>query len=188
MRFSTKALAGALSLLLALSMLWGCDSNSGKEAAKPKPAPMPTAISKAAVGAPAPDFTLTLMSGEQVKLSALKGKVVFVNLWATWCPPCREEMPSMVEFYNLYHEKGVELVAISEDTNREEVTKMLAKLGVAFPVGLDNDRELYQLYGATGVPETHLVDKIGVIRGKKIGPFNWMHPEFHKMVDEELAR
>ena len=141
-----------------------------------------------AVGTPAPDFSLKTLAGQTVRLSDLRGKVVFLNLWATWCPPCREEMPSMVRFYERFRAQGVEIVAVSEDRDPEAVRKFVKAQGVTFSVALDDEKRVYRLYGATGVPETHLIDRKGVLRAFQMGPFDWTAPEVTKRVQELLSR
>lgn len=143
---------------------------------------------KPEVGKPAPDFTVTTLSGAKVRLQELRGKVVFVNLWATWCPPCREEMPSMVRLYQAMRAKGVEIVAVSEDRDRGALEKFVKRQGVTFPVALDQDKRVYGLYRATGVPETHLIDRQGIIRHSQIGPFDWTSPGVVQAVEDLLRR
>jgi len=127
----------------------------------------------AEVGKPAPDFTLRSLDGKSHRLQDLRGKVVFVNIWATWCPPCRQEMPSMVRFYEKMRDRGVEILAVSEDNDGEALKRFVEKNGVSFPVVRDQNRQVYVRYRATGVPETHLIDKAGVIRHSVLGPFDW---------------
>ncbi|GAB4251946.1 peroxiredoxin family protein [Deferrisoma sp.] len=171
-------LGAAFLVLIGL----GC---SGQDA--PSRAGSAGAPAKAEKGHPAPDFELTGFDGKTWRLSDLKGKVVFVNLWATWCPPCREEIPSMVRFYQRYRDRGVEILAVSEDRDPEAVRSMIRKAGMTFPVMMDRDKTVYGLYRATGVPETHLIDKRGVIRHTVIGPFNWEAPEVARAVEQLLA-
>ncbi|GAB6062521.1 peroxiredoxin family protein [Deferrisoma palaeochoriense] len=144
------------------------------------------APAKAEKGRPAPDFELVGLDGTTWRLSDLRGKVVFVNLWATWCPPCRQEIPSMVRFYRRYKDKGVEILAVSEDRDPAAVRAMVMRQAVVFPVLMDRDKLVYGLYRATGVPETHLIDKKGVIRHSVIGPFDWEAPEVDRAVDQLL--
>ena len=139
------------------------------------------------VGAPAPDFALKTLDGTQVRLSELRGKVVFVNLWATWCPPCREELPTMVRFYRAYRDRGVEILAVSEDRDPRAVRKALERYGIPFPVLLDENKRVYNLYRATGIPETHLIDRQGIIRHTVIGPFDWTAPEVARTVEALLG-
>ncbi len=143
--------------------------------------------SKVEVGSPAPDFVLRGLDGTQYRLSDLRGKVVFVNLWATWCPPCREELPSMVRFYQEYHGRGVEILAVSEDRDVGAVRRAILRYGIPFPVLMDEDKRVYNLYRATGVPETHLIDRRGILRRTVIGPFDWTALEVRETVEALLA-
>jgi peroxiredoxin len=135
----------------------------------------------------APDFTLTTLDGTPMRLGDLRGKVVFVNLWATWCPPCREELPTMVRFYERFRERGVEILAVSEDTDPNAVRKMVQRQGITFPVLMDENKRVYNLYRATGVPETHLLDKAGRVLASQLGPFDWTSPAVIAKVEELLA-
>ncbi len=148
----------------------------------------PDQAAKPEVGHPAPDFTLTALDGTRHRLHDLRGKVVFVNLWATWCPPCREEMPSMVRFYQQFKGRGVEILAVSEDTDEGALRKFVEKHQVTFPVLRDEDKRVYQLYRATGIPETHLVNKQGVIEVSTIGAFDWTSPGVVQKVEALLSR
>jgi peroxiredoxin len=133
----------------------------------------------AKVGGIAPDFELPTLGGNSVKLSAYRGKVVFLNIWATWCPPCRDEMPSMEALYQRLKGRQFEMLAVSIDQKREEiVSPFVSKYGLTFPVLLDPDRKTYELYGLTGIPETFIIDKKGVIIFKVVGPQNWIKQEW----------
>lgn len=135
----------------------------------------------------APDFSLQSLDGKQYTLSGLRGRVVFVNFWATWCPPCREEIPSMVKFYNKMKNEGVEILAVSEDTDIEAVRKFVKKYQITFPILMDTKKEAYRLYRATGVPETHLIGKDGAVDSSQIGPFDWTMPDVENSVRRLLA-
>lgn len=148
----------------------------------------PDQAAKPEVGHAAPDFTLTALDGTTHRLHDLRGKVVFVNLWATWCPPCREEMPSMVRFYQQFKDRGVEVLAVSEDTDEEALRRFVEKYQVTFPVLRDENKRVYQLYRATGIPETHLIDKLGVIEVSTIGAFDWTSPGVVQKVEALLRR
>jgi peroxiredoxin len=127
----------------------------------------------------APDFGLSNLVGEYVKLSDYRGKVVFLNIWATWCPPCREEMPSMESLYRKLKGRNFEMLAVSIDQDGEKVVRpFVKKYGPTFPVLLDPDNKTYRLYGLTGVPQTFIVDKNGAVIRKIIGAQNWMNEEW----------
>lgn len=130
----------------------------------------------AEVGKLAPDFTLIDRKSKTWNLSQLRGQVVFVNFWATWCPPCRQEMPSMERLYGLLPADKFKMLAI---LNRDEpafADNLAAMLGVTFPILVDPDNSAGQAYGLTGVPETFIIDKQGVLREKIIGPAQWDSP------------
>lgn len=127
----------------------------------------------AEVGRQAPDFSLSDLNGKVWKLSDLRGKVVFVNFWATWCQPCREEMPSMEALHRDMQGSPFQMLAIlSSDTaaNAEMLAKMV---GATFPILLDSDGTVSSAYGLTGVPETYIIDPEGVLREKFLGPRPW---------------
>ena len=142
---------------------------------------------KVEVGSPAPDFVLRGLDGTEYRLSDLRGKVVFVNLWATWCPPCRQELPTMVRFYQEYKGRGVEILAVSEDRDEGAVRRAILRYGIPFPVLMDENKKVYNLYRATGVPETHIIDRKGILRRTVIGPFDWTAPEVREAVEALLA-
>jgi peroxiredoxin len=120
-------------------------------------------------GSVAPEFDLPALAGGSVKLSDLKGKVVIVNFWATWCPPCLQEMPGLNEIYNEYKDKGVEVLGLTLDEKGLPVTKpILTKLGIDYPI-LESDKSTYQNYGhILTIPFTYIIDRQGVIQKKFI--------------------
>ena len=119
------------------------------------------------------DFTLPDLSGNPVKLSDLRGKIVFLNLWATWCPPCRAEMPSMQTLYERLRGPDFVMLAVAEDTNADDVAAFVKELGLTFPVLLDTDNKLPARFGVTGFPETFVIDREGNVIKHVIGPEEW---------------
>ena len=136
----------------------------------------------AEVGKPAPDFTLVDRKGTTWTLSELKGQVVFVNFWATWCPPCREEMPSMQRLYTMLPKDKFKMLAILTNDDPAVADSFTTKLGVTMPILNDQDNQVAPKYGLTGVPETYIIDKQGVLREKFIGPAEWDSPGFIQMM------
>jgi thiol-disulfide isomerase/thioredoxin len=119
----------------------------------------------ATLSGPAPNFTLQSNSGEQVSLASLKGKVVMVNFWATWCVPCRQEMPHLEALYQRYESLGFELLAVNVEKNQAEgIRKWLADTPVTFPVLLDPDNKVTKLYKVQTMPSTVLVARDGTMR------------------------
>jgi peroxiredoxin len=129
-------------------------------------------------GAKAPDFTLPGLNGEMIRLSDQKGKVVFLNIWATWCPPCVDEMPSMEKLYQQLKGDNFEMIAVSLDQNGSEaVIPFMRKHKLNFTALIDSKGTLKNKYQTTGVPETFIIDKNGIIVEKVIGPRDWATPE-----------
>jgi cytochrome c biogenesis protein CcmG/thiol:disulfide interchange protein DsbE len=129
-------------------------------------------------GLEVPNFTFPDMNGKEVSLSDHRGKVVLVNVWATWCPPCRQEMPSMQSLYEKFKGENFEILAVSIDSEgREAVAPFMRKMNLTFPALLDPGETIRSLYGITGVPESFIIDKQGILVEKIIGPINWATPE-----------
>jgi len=139
-------------------------------------------------GYAAADFTLPDLSGKSHRLSDFRGKVVFLNLWATWCPPCRMEMPSMEALYQKFRERDFVMLAVAEDEGgAAAVGPFVRELGLTFPVLLDPDATLAPRYGATGYPETFIIDRNGQVVNHTIGPAEWDSAEMVKFIEKLLA-
>ena len=115
-------------------------------------------------GAKAPDFSLPVLGGGTVSMAALKGKVVVVNFWATWCPPCLKEMPMLSELHTTYKDQGVVVLGLSLDEEGLSITApFIKKLGIAYPI-VESDKKTYQAYGnILTIPHTFVVDRNGVV-------------------------
>jgi len=125
-------------------------------------------------GVPARNFTFPGRDGKKVSLADYKGKVVLLNIWATWCAPCMAEMPSMEKLYQEFKDEGFELLAVSVDeSGAEAVTLFMKKHKLSFPVLLDPRGDIKNLYQVTGIPESFIMDKDGIIVEKVIGPRDW---------------
>ena len=126
------------------------------------------------IGMKAPDFSLETIDGKTVQLSQFNGKVVIVNFWATWCPPCRAEMPDMQTFYEKYHNQ-VEIVAVNVMVrdSREKVSQFIKDYRLTFPVVLDMDGHVMKQYDIQPIPTSFIIDRQGVIREKHIGPMSY---------------
>ena len=128
-------------------------------------------------GAPAPDFSLPDLDGKMVSLAGYKGKVVFLNIWATWCAPCVEEMPSMEKLYQELKDEAFEILAVSiDESGVKTVLPFMKKHKLSFPALTDTEGIFKSLYQTTGVPETFIIDKDGIIIEKAIGPRDWATP------------
>jgi len=126
----------------------------------------------------APDFFLKDLSGKEVEIKQFKGKVVFLNFWATWCGPCKEEMPSLEFLHRQFKEKNFVLLTISVDYEGiKPVQEFMSKKQYTFPVLLDPQGETLDLLEVKGIPTTFLIDKKGKMVGKAIGPRDWKSSE-----------
>ena len=121
------------------------------------------------IGNPAPDFQLASPGGKTLSLSGLRGKSVVVNFWATWCPPCRAEMPELEALYQKYKDEGVVMVAVNLREDPKRVKRYADALGLTFPIVLDSLGETFQAYGVLALPTTVFVDSNGVVREINVG-------------------
>jgi len=137
----------------------------------------------------APDFCLENLKGGKSELRNFKGKVVFLNFWATWCGPCKEEMPSMETLYQQFKEKHFTFLSISVDyEGRNPVKKFIDKQRYTFPVLLDPKCNVLDLYDVKRIPTTILIDKNGKAIGKVTGPMNWSSQEMISLLNIILGR
>ena len=141
------------------------------------------------VGRDSPVFSLAALDGGSVSLEELRGKVVYVNFWATWCAPCREEAPALQRLYEDLRDEGFEMVAPTIDvlSDRAKVEAFREQYKIGYPILLDPERAVYTLYGATGVPETYLVDAQGKLAEAYIGPRDWDDPRYARAIRRLLA-
>jgi len=142
------------------------------------------------VGYFAPDFTLPSLDGRTVRLSDFRGKkVVFLNFWATWCGPCRAEMPSMQTLYEEFQGKDFEMLAVSVDRygSDKPVQNFTEERRLTFPVLLDRDGSTQTRYGVYGIPTTLLVDKSGTIVKKEVGARDWSTPEIKAEIERLIS-
>jgi len=135
----------------------------------------------------AEDFTLPTPDGRQFRLSEHRGKVVFINFWATWCPPCREEMPSMERLYVRQRDRRFTMVAVSLDSSPTVVAPYLKRSGLTFPVVLDPRMDLANSYGVRALPASFIVNPHGVLVAMALGPRVWDGPAARALV-EGVAR
>ncbi len=129
-------------------------------------------------GTPAPAFSLPALDGPDVTLSDLRGKVVLVNFWATWCEPCEAEMPAMERLYRTLAPEGFELLAVSVDDGPEPVRAFRERLALSFPILLDPAKDTAEAYQTFRFPESLLVDRRGVIVERYIGGKEWDGPAY----------
>jgi cytochrome c biogenesis protein CcmG, thiol:disulfide interchange protein DsbE len=152
-------LAGAVILAAVFGIVW-------LQSAKYEPL---------VVGKHAPDFALSDLNDKPYRLSDFRGKVVFLNFWATWCKPCREEMPSMEVLYKNFEKDGLVILAVSIDrvTTTKDIPPFVKGMNLTFPVLIDSWGQTDKPYKRMGVPETFVIDQQGIIREIVIGPRDW---------------
>ncbi|CAM3742256.1 peroxiredoxin family protein [Mesobacillus zeae] len=134
----------------------------------------------------APDFSLTDINGQEVRLSDYKGKKVLLNFWATWCPPCRAEMPYMEEMFKEHKNEGYEIVAVnmtSSEKNKGNIEPFVKEYGLTFTIPLDEKGEISTLYEVMAYPTSYFIDSDGIIRSKSIGGMKkeFMEKEMKKL-------
>ena len=151
------SLAAGLALI-AISLLgfWWLGRQSPDEPA--------SADSRPHVGQPAPDFALRDLAGNTGRLSTLRGQVVLVNLWATWCPPCRAEMPELAALYLAHKDEGFVILGVDDQERDETVSEFLKRNPLPYPVWLDPDSRVSRAYGVDFLPMSILIDRRGVLR------------------------
>jgi cytochrome c biogenesis protein CcmG, thiol:disulfide interchange protein DsbE len=128
------------------------------------------------VGLAAKDFTLK-DSDRTVTLSQFRGQIVLLNFWATWCPPCVEEIPSMIDMQEHLRSRGVVVLGVSIDVDDDAYHRFLKQRKVNFLTVRDPEQKIATMYGTAGWPETYVIDRQGVMRRKFVGPVNWDSPE-----------
>ncbi len=156
-------LTALIALLGLAALVWGRVPGERTLTALP-PAP--------AIGHPAPDFTLPTLAGGQVTLSDLRGQPVVLNFWASWCGPCRAEMPELQRLHDRLGEAGMAVLGVNQGESPDTAAAFLEKLGLSFPVALDQRTGVSQQYLVNSLPTTFFIDREGVIRSTFIGPMS----------------
>lgn len=142
---------------------------------------------------PAPDFKITSFEGQTLKLSDLKGKVVVINFWASWCPPCRDEAPFLEKTWRQYKDRGVVFIGVDYVDTDSAALAYLKEFGVTYFNGTDLRSEISQKYRIKGVPETYFVGKDGNLAGNSLGPITrdsafMTEKQFIQKLEELLAK
>src|SRR5882672_7325460 len=134
----------------------------------------------------ADDFAVPTPGGETFRLGDQRGKVVMVNFWATWCPPCLEEMPAMERLYRRHKDAGFTLVAISVDADPKKVTPFVSEHKLTMPIGVDPKMDLANTYGVRALPSSFVVSRDGNLAALAIGPRHWDNDAAHSLVEGML--
>ncbi len=136
----------------------------------------------------APDFTLASPDGKKLSLKNYRGKLVFLNFWATWCTFCREEMPAMENLYREFRSSGFVIVAVNVKDKRQDALAFVKELKLSYPIMLDPDGEIGLLYGAWGMPATYLIDEKGMVLARLWGPADWYSPSARGLIKALLEK
>ena len=134
------------------------------------------------------DFTLPDLDGNNISLKDYRGKVVMLNFWATWCPPCRREMPSMEKLYNIIDKDKIDIAAVNIQEKKKTVSDFIAKNNYSFPVLVDEEGKAASIYQIRSIPTTFIIDKKGYLRAMITGSIEWDEKEivsiFNKLAEE----
>jgi peroxiredoxin len=136
----------------------------------------------------AEDFSLPTASGQTFKLSAQRGRPVFVNFWATWCPPCLEEMPALERLWRAQKSAGFVMLAVTVDANPKLATPFVERHGFTFTVGFDPKMELANTYGVRALPSSFVIDRDGRLAAVAIGPRAWDNVAAHALIERLASR
>jgi cytochrome c biogenesis protein CcmG, thiol:disulfide interchange protein DsbE len=167
--------SSALLVLCAVMLLAGCDFDGIARAPE--------------VGSLAPAYSSVTLDGTPVALEDLRGTVVLLNVWATWCAPCREEVPALQELYEAYGPQGFEVVGVSVDApgEQEAIRRFVREFDVTYPIWFDEAGTVAPTFRTIGVPSTFLIDREGIITWKHLGPVHADDPNLVRALREALA-
>jgi len=135
----------------------------------------------------ADDFTIATAAGTSFRLSAHRGRPVFMNFWATWCPPCLEEMPAMERLWRGHKDAGFVMLAVTVDANPKLVTPFIERHGFTFTVGLDTKMEVANAYGVRALPSSFVIDRDGRLAAVAVGPRSWDNAAAQSLIERLAA-
>jgi cytochrome c biogenesis protein CcmG, thiol:disulfide interchange protein DsbE len=158
----------------AMLLLTGCDEQ--------------TIPRGAVVGNPAPEFAASDLQDRPVSLADHQGRLVLLNVWATWCPPCRDEIPALQELHERHVAGGLDVVGVSIDSRgeRDNVGAFAGRFGVTYPIWLDPSERVTSVFRTQGVPTTFLIGRDGTVLWRHVGPVTADHPELNRLISENL--
>ena len=163
-RVQRTALIGGMAALVVLCAAAATADNDGLARLK---------VSRAGAGSPMPSFQLTTLDGKVIDSSGLGGKILVLNFWATWCGPCKEEMPALDRLSRRFADKDVAVLTITNDPERRGIEHFMKQVGSTLPVLLDEQRDVSLAFMVRGLPTTVFVGKNGAILGRAVGPRAW---------------
>ncbi len=174
-----RVLMGMAALLVAAAGAWAADLGTLIDRAGLQPLQHGTKIV---------NFALNDLSGHSVRLSSFAGKVVVLNFWATWCGPCRSEMPSLETLYNKYKAQGLVVVGVNLEESSGAVRQFVKHDGITFPILLDSSGRVALAYGARSIPVTYVIDRAGDVTSGGIGAHNWLSPATETLLKALLSQ
>jgi peroxiredoxin len=177
MRIALSLFLIPLSLLLAM----GPDPSKGGDKGTISPLHADSVINTKA-----PDFSLKDVRGNDIALSSFKGKVVLLNFWATWCPPCKAEMPAMNKLYNEMKSRGFEVLAVTSDSSLSDVNDFLSRNKLDFRILFDEKKSVTRLYKVFSMPTTFLIGRDGTIVEKFYGEYDWTERDVRATIEKFL--
>jgi cytochrome c biogenesis protein CcmG/thiol:disulfide interchange protein DsbE len=171
------ALAPALAIVVACGKAENSGAGAGAERARIE------------IGAPVPGYRAISLDGDSVSLAAQRGKVVLLNVWATWCHPCRDEIPELRAVHARYKDRGLELVGVSVDAGGadEQIRAFMKEFAMTYPIWLDPEERVSTQFLIIGVPATFLIDRSGVLRWRKTGPVQPGDTALSNAIERALA-
>lgn len=134
----------------------------------------------------APQFTLPNLEGGKLGLKDFRGKLLMLNFWASWCVPCREEMPAMERLYQRYKDQGFVILGVNIKDDKKSAVSFVKELKITFPIAFDPNGEVGLLYGAWGLPATYLIDANGIALARAWGPADWFSPGARELIEKLL--
>jgi len=185
-----RILARIVTAVVILAALSACQPDRTSSApATPYPTPAPVTFipptryagtpratilhaHESVIGEPVPDFTLSTLDGGTLRLRDLRGQIVFLNFWATWCAPCQNEMPELQKIEEEHRAEGVRVVAVTDPTDgqtEDGIRTFLLRLNLKLTVALSSDLDLYEQFGVAQIPTTFIIDRAGIVREEHIG-------------------
>ena len=176
---AVRALLWALVGVMAVVWLFYA---GGLESITSMVRPSPKPVSTADIGQAAPSLRLPLVGGGEMDLESFRGRPVILNFWATWCEPCRAEMPALERAQQQYREQGLAVIGVDMQERDDEIQAFLSQVGVTFPSLVDRTGEVTRQWRATGLPTTFLIDRQGIIRDVRVGPLT------DEMLAEKLTK
>ena len=170
---------------IGIVLLVGAACSSDKPAAEGSAA----TSDKVEIGAPAPGYSTVSLDGDSVSLAAHRGKVVLLNVWATWCHPCRDEIPELQAIHVKYQPRGLELIGVSVDSDGSDdaIRTFMKDFRMTYPVWRDPDERVSSQFLVVGVPATFLIDRQGVLRWRKTGPIQPNDPSLTAAIEAAIG-